>query len=609
MTDLEFRHDELLQRLGLFRGDAGNFDMRVESASLYSGSLIEFEAKGVTAIAGANNSGKTTLLNQIAAKLAQPDSGVKPELIAHMSIDLSGNHADFLDWLCKNAVLVEHPDVPELSSFQRLGQNITLNNFQYWSTQSGTGAAMPAPISAAVPFLVRQMGAGERNVSGAGRKSNVLEAPSHPIHYLVESSELMQELNRLTVRILGKELSLDDLNQEQQLRVGVPNVPYPSRYDDPTEYQTAMNALPTLANQGDGMRSLLGILIPLVTATYPIFIIDEPEAFLHPPQAFALGQELGRISGERGVQVILATHDRNLLAGLLNSSSPLSVVRLVRTKDSTVAHQLKSQDLKAIWDDPVLKYSNVLDGLFHELVVLAENERDCRFYEAALDARTPDADLRETRTLAVPATDVLFVPTSGTGGMPRVARALGALKVPVLACPDIDVLDNEAVLKNIVESLGCTWDGMHADWSTVTSPLNHSGNPQLVTEVFRSVSEEFNRILQNDPMALYDAAARRKIKEALGLTMRPWDEAKNYGVDGLMRVCSEPAAVTRLLDGLAERRVVLVHVGQLESFGHSLGVKKGKDWLPAALRANLQASQEVQDHISRLLAAAGPMFH
>lgn len=82
MTDLEFRHDELLQRLGLVRGDAGNFDMRVESASLYSGSLIEFEAKGVTAIAVANNSGKTTLLNQIAAKLAQPDSGVKPELIA-----------------------------------------------------------------------------------------------------------------------------------------------------------------------------------------------------------------------------------------------------------------------------------------------------------------------------------------------------------------------------------------------------------------------------------------------------------------------------------------------------------------------------------------------
>jgi hypothetical protein len=452
------------------------------------------------------------------------------------------------------------------------------------------------------------MGAGERNVSGTGRKNNVLDAPTHPVHYLVESAELMEELNRLTMRILGKELSLDDLNNEQQLRVGVPNVPYPNRHDDPSDYQTAMNALPPLVNQGDGMRSLLGILIPLVTATYPVFIVDEPEAFLHPPQAFALGQELGRISGERGVQIILATHDRNLLAGLLNSSSPLSVVRLVRTEDSTVAHQLKSQDLKAIWDDPVLKYSNVLDGLFHELVVLAENERDCRFYEAALDARTPEPDPRGSRALTLPATDVLFVPTSGTGGMPRVARALRALSVPVIASPDIDVLDNEAVIANIVESLGCTWEGMHGDWSAVTSPLSHSEAPQLVTEVFRSVSEEFKRILADDAMALYEAVNRRKIKEALGLAVRPWDEAKNYGVDGLMRACGDPAAVTRLLDSLAERRVVLVHAGQLESFGHSLGVKKGKDWLPAALRKNLQASHEVQAHVSRILAAAEPMF-
>ena len=604
MTAPEFRHNDLLQRMGLSRGDAANVGMKLEAVTLLSGSVIEFETRGVTAIAGANNCGKSTLLTQIGTKLVQPDAYPKPPLVSQMSTDLTGNYSDFLDWLCRNAVLVEQPEAPQNSNFQRLGQSIGLSNFQYWSTHPAAGVA----ANAVAPFLVRQMGAGERNVSGAGRKANVLDAPTHPIHYLVESSELMNELNRLTVRILGKELSLDDLNTEQQLRVGVPDVPYPNRYDDPSAYQTAMNALPTLVNQGDGMRSLLGILIPLVTATYPIFIIDEPEAFLHPPQAFALGQELGRMSGEKGVQVILATHDRNLLAGLLNSTSPLSVVRLVRTEDTTVAHQLKSQDLKEIWDDPVLKYSNVLDGLFHELVVLAENERDCRFYEAALDARNPDADLHGIQTLALPATDVLFVPTSGTGGMPKVARALRALKVPVIACPDIDVLDNETVLTNIVESLGCTYNDMHDDWATVTGPLNNSETPQLVTEVFRSVSEEFKRILMEDAMALYDAGNRRKIKEALGLALRPWDEAKNYGVDGLMRVCGDPTAVTRLLDGLAERRVVLVHAGQLESFGHSLGVRKGKDWLPAALRANLQASQEVQAHISRLLKAAEPMF-
>lgn len=463
MTASEFRHDDFLRSLGLHRGDAELVRLAIKSAILFSGSTIDFETGGVTAIVGANNCGKSTLLTQLGLLLSNLEAQRTTPLVANISVNFSGKPTDFLDWLCRNAVLNTQPrDSPNNARFERLGSQHELSNFNFWELHP---EAFTSPVL--VPFLVKQMGAGERNVAGTGRKNNVLDAPAHPIHHLVESSELMAELNRLTNKILGKQLSLDDLNQEQQLRVGVPTVPYPNRHDDPSDYQIAINELPTLTSQGDGMRSLLGILIPLVTATYPIFIIDEPEAFLHPPQAFALGQELGRISAERKVQVILATHDRNLLAGLLNSTAPLSVVRLVRSEDATVAYQLKSKDLKAIWDDPVLKYSNVLDGLFHKLVVLAENERDCRFYEAALDVRSVAEGTPEASSLSLPATDVLFVPTSGTSGMPKAAKALGALKVPVIACPDIDVLDNENVLKRIVEALGCSWDGMHDDWETV----------------------------------------------------------------------------------------------------------------------------------------------
>lgn len=601
MTSPEFRHDELLKNLGLYRGDADKLRLALESVELFSGSRVDFETRGVTAIVGANNCGKSTLLSQLMTMLLNPNVPRDVPLAATIECAFSGNHWDFLDWLCKNAVFTENTDMPTSSIFTRMGAQTQLNNFQFWN-----GTPDGFRHSVLVPYLVRQMGAGERNVSGTGRKANVLDAPAHPIHHLVESSELMAELNRLTEKILGKKLSLDDLNQEQQLRVGVPGVAYPGRYEDPSEYQLAMNRLPPLVAQGDGMRSLLGILIPLVTATYPIFIIDEPEAFLHPPQAFALGQELGRISSERSVQVILATHDRNLLAGLLNSTSPLSVVRLVRTEDSTVAHQLKSDELKSIWDDPVLKYSNVLDGLFHELVVLAENERDCRFYEAALDAREPEVG-EGPRSLRLPATDVLFVPTSGTSGMPKVARALGALRVPVIASPDIDVLDNESVVRGIVESLDCSWEGMHADWEKVTSPLNMD-TPRLVAEVRRSVDEEFKKILSEDGSAEYNAQNRRRIKEALGLNLRPWDEVKNYGVEGLLRLTGDPGAVNRLVEGLAERRVVLVQAGELESFGRVLGVKKGKGWLPAALKEGLQSSDDVQAHITRLLVAAEPLL-
>lgn len=139
-------------------------------------------------------------------------------------------------------------------------------------------------------------------------------------------------------------------------------------------------------------------------------IVDEPEAFLHPPQATALGRSLGEIVIENSQQLILATHDRNLLAGLLESEVPLSVVRVDRNQ-SPLAKQLTADRLKEVWKQPALRYSNVLDGLFHRLVVLVEADADGRFYSAALDIL-----FLEGKT-TVPSSDVLFVPCGGISGM------------------------------------------------------------------------------------------------------------------------------------------------------------------------------------------------
>jgi hypothetical protein len=40
----------------------------------------------------------------------------------------------------------------------------------------------------------------------------------------------------------------------------------------------------------------------------------------------------------------------------------------------------------ALWNTPLLRYSSILDGLFHERVTICEADSDCRFYAAMLDA-------------------------------------------------------------------------------------------------------------------------------------------------------------------------------------------------------------------------------
>ena len=297
------------------------------------------------------------------------------------------------------------------------------------------------------------------------QRSDISKPPYHPVHVLQDDSSILTELNAICQQIFRAPLTLDRLSGRAVLRVGVPGVPAPAVDAVTREYRVALANLPALNSQGDGMRSLLGLMLPVVTATYAIVIIDEPEAFLHPPQAFQLGKFLAGIASSRGVQVLLATHDRNLLAGLLDTNAAVAVVRLERHTSGTKAHELSASEVHELWTDPVLRYSNVLEGVFHSVAVIAEGDRDCRFYQAALEA-VDDATI-----LPVSPSDIFFIPAGGKDGMARLVRALRAVRVRVVACPDLDILDDATKLRRLVEAFGGEWDELRDSYDKATHDL------------------------------------------------------------------------------------------------------------------------------------------
>jgi hypothetical protein len=149
-------------------------------------------------------------------------------------------------------------------------------------------------------------------------------------------------------RIFRQEITLDRLGRSVQLRIGSTAVAAPPVDAVTPEYVRSVADLPGLDEQGDGMKSLLGLLLPLLASGSKIMLVDEPEAFLHPPQARVAGRVLGELASERGSQIILATHDRNLLVGLLESRAPISVVRLDRKPEETKARQLDPDDIRRL---------------------------------------------------------------------------------------------------------------------------------------------------------------------------------------------------------------------------------------------------------------------
>ena len=136
-----------------------------------------------------------------------------------------------------------------------------------------------------------------------------------------------------------------------------------------------------LDDQGDGVRSVLGIIASIVAVKKPIILLDEPEAFLHPPQALQLGKIIsGLISEDQ--QIFVSTHSADFLRGLLGTTKDSVVIHLDRVEENaTEANVLDAEVLNQIVTDPLLSSGRVLEGMFYKGVVATEADSDATFYQ------------------------------------------------------------------------------------------------------------------------------------------------------------------------------------------------------------------------------------
>src|SRR5262245_45189662 len=147
-----------------------------------------------------------------------------------------------------------------------------------------------------------------------------------------------------------------------------------------------------LDDQGDGIRSFVGIIVALLTLKRGLFLIDEPEAFLHPPQAFRIGSLIADQSNQSR-QIILATHSADVVRGILSRTNDVAIIRFEPTGNTNHFNHLNAQRLKTIIKGPLLSSARVLDGLFYGGAVVVEADADARFYQAASVKRSRALDL------------------------------------------------------------------------------------------------------------------------------------------------------------------------------------------------------------------------
>lgn len=318
---------------------------------------------------------------------------------------------------------------------------------------------------------------------------------------------------------------------------------------DAREARCLLETLENLNDQGDGIRSAVAILSSLITTTHSLHLIDEPETFLHPPQARILGRNIVDLSKNK--QCFISTHNIDLLRGMLEKdSSRIKIVKINRTDNKNEFHILDNESIKFISNDKNLKYSNILNGLFYNTVVLCENESDCKFYSALLGKL--DSDVYQ---------NTLFCAVGGKDQFKIIIPLLNKLKINFLVIADLDLINNRDKLKDLINSIKTNKYNQISSTHNDFLNLFESGTDSQVKKQ-SVIKDEILSLITDSPYMSDETAV--KIRQIL----------KNISHLKLLKNCGKsclPAGecvqkYNQIIDFLNESNIFVVECGEIERF-------------------------------------------
>ncbi len=488
----------------------------LKNITFNDGTKLSLNHNSVIVFTGANNSGKSQALKDIETDLDKSNH-LKTIVIKDIEYDFLGN-------IDEVTFFSEHFSANQEGFYEvlEIGSNFDKSTIlDYWQNRTFYNG---------LHLLFIKRLSTERRLTSSNALQRNDWPEQNPICKLNQSESLTQKLSDYFHQAFGSDLIVNR-NDMRTIPLHIGQAPDGTAFTiaNQDEYYNQVNKLPKLQDQGDGMRSFASILLDTFTSEYSITLIDEPEAFLHPPQARILGKMLAK-NNPNDRQLLISTHSEDFLQGLLDANSDnVTVIRINRDSQINRMSVLQNHEIKELWSNPILRYSKILDGLFHEKVVVCESDYDCLFYQAIIDA------VYESKNEISP--DILFTHCGGKTRIKDVVKALKAVNVPVVAICDFDLLNKSHYFKPITDSFGIDW----------------------------------NEALSADMKIIYDSMNAKSSGEN-----DAWKQIKKVGKAGF--TSNEPAAYEKVEEVCKSAGLFVVPVGEMECFDKTINKEK-KDWI------------------------------
>lgn len=434
-----------------------------ESVTFSDGTTLAFEEDEIVVFVGPNNAGKSAALKEMQAYVARSNPQT---VITAAKLHRTGTQKELHAYLEQNT---QRTGRSGEYHYAGLGFNIAHKHLSFFDNESDRH-----PLAS---FFSTRLATEDRITASnaAGAVALHQEPATHPIHLLLMDDKLADKISGHFKHAFGQDLF--------PFRAGGSKYPLyagkkPSKLPGEDELSKSFverikTEAVSLELQGDGMRSFVTVLLyVLVADNHSIQFLDEPEAFLHPPQARLLAELIARERKAKS-QLFIATHSTDILDGLISGgANKVRIVRIQRQGDINRVKELSKEKTAAIASDTLARYSGVFGGIFYQHVVICEADADCLFYNSILNT---DAVSGERRS------DVLFIHASGKHRMASLAATLKELDVPVSVVADVDLLNEESAFRTLFETLGGWWDTIKDDWKSLKTAIE-SRKPPLNAE-------------------------------------------------------------------------------------------------------------------------------
>lgn len=510
----------------------------IESIQFSGGKTISFNQNDIVLIVGANNSGKSKTLQELYSLFGTDDGSIAQTVNANLvvkdaSLGKIGNSKEFAKHLETNAI-------PKANRVMYKGVLMYPGHVNYYYRKFLHSIA---PV-----FQLMLNSTGRTNAVTSAQSISPQDTPTVPQHFLYNDPDLMQRVSSLFKSAFSKELFFNYRGGPNlPIHVGEkPKCEINEQYVD-NSYVDKVTAFPLIEAQGDGIKSYTGILFQTIVFPRDITYVDEPEAFLHPPQMRRLGKTLAENS--KG-QLVVATHSTDILRGFLEGhSNRVRVLRILR--DGAVNHvtELSSTQVQSLWDHPQIRYSTALDAIFHEQAIICEDDSDCRLYSAIAN-HLEEADSSKVWP------DTHYIPTGGKHAAARVAKALHELNVPTKMIFDFDLLSNKESMKTTYESVGGEWSEIEFLWKQLDAAVRKGVKAKTPDEIATEITGLLTGLTGGLP--------KSKIKELLKQD-KPWAIAKELGSSAIPN--GDATIVFQKLNGLLQAKgIFIVEKGEIEQF-------------------------------------------